>query len=101
MIGNPGRPAARAEVNAIVAADLLFPVRWHPGANLVVIIAVPSELVESQTNAKLAGCGVKHAETFGSDFLADPVAGNDSYTMSGHGLGDFSRGMVTSNIVPA
>src|SRR5665811_1194048 len=100
MIGNPGRPAARDKVNAIVAADLLFPVHWHPGANLVVVIAVPFELVESQTDAELAGCGVKHAETFGSNFLADPVAGNDSYTMSGHGLWNFSHGIVTGNIVP-
>jgi len=41
-------------------------------------------MVELQVDAKLARCGVHHAQALGHDFLANAVTGNDCNAMFRH-----------------
>jgi hypothetical protein len=66
-------------------ADFFLPVGRHHLAVLGVVVATREiEVIESQVDAKLPGCGVKDAQALWNNFLADPVAGEHCDAVGGH-----------------
>jgi hypothetical protein len=41
-------------------------------------------VVKLQANAKTPGCGFQHPQTFGHDFFANAIPGDDSDAVCGH-----------------
>ena len=81
MIWHLGWPAGGAKEQAFVTADLIAPVGWHPGTNLVVVVAAPVKGIQCELNAELAGAGVQHPQAFGHYFLANAVTSDDGDAM--------------------
>jgi hypothetical protein len=76
VVGHAGK-AAGAEENRVAVADRLQSVLGHHAAVLQAVLAAPGKLFAREFDAELAPCGFEHAQAFGHDFLADPVAGDD------------------------
>ena len=86
VVGQLVGHADGAEVDRVMAADLLLPVLRHHAAVLFVVVAAREiEIVEAQLEAELLGRGFEHAHAFRHDLLADAVAGNDCDTMNAVG----------------
>jgi len=87
VVGHRRRPAHRAVVDRVVAADPRLPVVGHhravPG---VVVAAGEVEMIELQVDAELAGRRLQHAHALGHHFLADPVAGDHGDPVPGHSV---------------
>jgi len=73
-----------AEVDGIVAANLLLPVLGHHRAVAYVVPAAPVEVIEGQRDAELAADLIEDAQPFRHDFSTDSVAGNHGNAMAAH-----------------
>jgi hypothetical protein len=68
-----------------VVTDLVFPiVGQHLAVLFVVVPARKIKVIKVQVNAKLARCGIQHAYSFGHDFFANAVTGNNGYGVYCH-----------------
>src|SRR6185295_4474939 len=87
MIRYLRRPAGRAKENAIVAFDPGAPVRRHPPAVPVVVVATPVEMVKGERNAKLPCRSLQHTNALRHHFLADTVSrDNGDLVVLCHGI---------------
>ena len=74
VVWNP-RPADRSEVNGVEALQAIEAIVIHHAAGLQVVLAAPWEMLVCKP--RLFGKTVKHAESFGDNFLTDAIARND------------------------
>src|SRR6218665_2826134 len=85
MVGDFFGPAHGAEVDGLVAADLLLPVVGQHLAVLFVVVPTGKvEVIELQRNAEPARRRVEHGQALGHDFLADAVARNAGNALFAH-----------------
>jgi hypothetical protein len=78
MVGHGVGPADCAEIDRIMATDLVFPVGGHHGAVArVVVAACEIEVIEGQVDPEAARRNFEDPQALGHDFLADSVARND------------------------
>jgi hypothetical protein len=75
-----------------MTTNLVFPVvRQHLAVLFAVVPTRKVEMVKVQIDTELAGGGIHHAQAFRHDFLANAIAGNHSYAVSGHGISFVSK----------
>jgi hypothetical protein len=85
MVGNFVGPTHGAKVNRVMAANQVLPVvGQHLAMALKVVPAGKVKVVKLQANAKTPGCGFQHPQTFGHDFFANAIPGDDSDAVCGH-----------------
>src|SRR6218665_1254133 len=85
MVGDFLVPSHGAEVEGLVAADLLLPVVGQHLAVLFVVVPTGKlEVIELQRNAEPELRRVEHPQPLGHDFLADAVSGNDGNALFSH-----------------
>src|ERR1700722_9511609 len=80
------RRADRAEIDRVMALDLLAAVRRHHEAGLAISVRAPIELIEAPFQPAVAlGDRLQDLEAGRNDLLADAVAGNDRDPIAPHG----------------
>jgi hypothetical protein len=66
-----------AEVDGVVALDLVVPVGRHHEAVAHVVVGAPVEVIEAEVDAELAAHRVEHAKALGHHFDPDAVTRDD------------------------